>query len=1098
MTRIFDNNPNSPETVLGTRLQEMLRTYARMDTAVGYFNLRGWAQFADLVDAKPLPDDGTPVVRILIGMVSAGFHREAIDVLQAEVSGDDLVGVVDREQSETRKNTLIGQLRDQLSHGIPNMADRRTLHQLHDQLASGKVQVRVYTRKPLHGKTYILHRDDISNPMTGYVGSSNLTGPGLRSNTELNVDVQDNDGAEHLNDWFIRHWDDDYCWRVTGEIIDLIEKSWVGTHSPWQVFMKVCYDLSRDVRDGQNIYAIPPKIAGQLMDFQATAVRTLARRIVTRGGTMLGDVVGLGKTITALAVACMLYEEHGMRPLVICPKNLTGMWRDGLADYDLPGRVVSYSMAAKELPDLRRYEFVIVDESHTLRNDKRQDYVAIHDYIHTNDSKVLALTATPYNKEYRDVANQVGLWLDDDTDLGISPDTALTKDPGLKDKLDGKITTLAAFRRSEEPTDWKRLMSENLVRRTRSFVQANYAQTDEKGHQFIAFPDGRRFTFPTRTAIPVDHTFGAGDPARLMASEDTLNVIERLILPRYSLAGYIRPRGPRNDEEKQWIDGLERGRGHVAGFARTTFYKRLSSGGQAFILTVRRHIARNRLVAYALQNNLEVPFGTLTPADTAEDTDQLDDRVPGEPSLGTDESRYDALRQANPSGIVWRRPGLFTARLAADLDTDTASLQHLLDSWGPWTPDRDSKLQKLIELATVTHPGDKLLVFTEYTDTADYLAAQLTDAGIDRVGVVTGDSDNPTRIATQFSPGSNAKFDDGRNLHAVDPAEELRVLIATDVVSEGQNLQDAHIVVNYDLPWAIIRLIQRAGRVDRFGQHSDHVLIYSMFHDSLEQVINLRRRIAGRLADNAAVFGSDEDFFGTADEISAVTDLYNGTLDEQTDGDLGDVDAGSLAYEYWTRALEIDPDLATRIPRLPPLIDATRPKRPQDSDTGVACYVRTASGLDGYGFTGSDGESRILTGYEALRVFVAEPTTPSLPRQDGHDERVKELAQGVLSAPDAIGGLHGVRLRVWRRFVGNQATIPTMDWDDDVKVALDDLHTHPLTRTAEESLRRALRDHLTDDQLADRLKGLWSDGDLIFTSAQNSTLQIITSMGITA
>jgi hypothetical protein len=123
--------------------------------------------------------------------------------------------------------------------------------------------------------------------------------------------------------------------------------------------------------------------------------------------------------------------------------------------------VVSYSQAHSTLPELRRFPFVIVDESHTLRNDTRRDYKAIQDYIHANDSKVLLLTATPYNIRFRDVANQLGLFIDDDDDLGISPTGALMADPNLADKVDGKVTTMAAFRRSEDPDDWKRLMSEH-------------------------------------------------------------------------------------------------------------------------------------------------------------------------------------------------------------------------------------------------------------------------------------------------------------------------------------------------------------------------------------------------------------------------------------------------------------------------------------------------------------------------------------------------------------------------------------------------------------------------------------------------------------
>ncbi len=137
------------------------------------------------------------------------------------------------------------------------------------------------------------------------------------------------------------------------------------------------------------------------------------------------------------------------------------------------------------------------------------------------------------------------------------------------------------------------------------------------------------------------------------------------------------------------------------------------------------------------------------------------------------------------------------------------------------------------------------------------------------------------------------------------PEDELRVLIATDVLSEGQNLQDAHIVVNYDLPWAIIRLIQRAGRVDRVGQKADNVLLYSFFHESVDNVIDLRRRISARLQANAEAFGSDEQFFGSDGETQTIADLYNGTLDDSDSGE--DVDASSLAYQHWTQATGEDP-----------------------------------------------------------------------------------------------------------------------------------------------------------------------------------------------
>ena len=187
---------------------------------------------------------------------------------------------------------------------------------------------------------------------------------------------------------------------------------------------------------------------------------------------MLGDVVGLGKTLTAVATALMLEAAEDYSTLVLCPKNLEHMWEEHLDRYGLVGaRVIPYSMAHKKLPELKRFHLVICDESHNLRNNSTKASEAIQDYIRRNGSKVLLLTATPYNLAFADVANQIGLYIDDDEDLGIQPTAAMAKDPTLIDKVDGKITTLAAFRRSEEPEDWKRLMSDHLVRRTRSFIK---------------------------------------------------------------------------------------------------------------------------------------------------------------------------------------------------------------------------------------------------------------------------------------------------------------------------------------------------------------------------------------------------------------------------------------------------------------------------------------------------------------------------------------------------------------------------------------------------------------------------------------------------
>jgi hypothetical protein len=325
---------------------------------------------------------------------------------------------------------------------------------------------------------------------------------------------------------------------------------------------------------------------------------------------MLGDVVGLGKTITATAVAAMLSDSLGY-PLIICPVNLKPMWESYLETYDLPGKVVPYSQISRVLPSLnKRYRFVIIDESHTLRNSTRQDYKILRQYLQESDSKVLLLTGTPFNIRFKDVANQIALYLDDDEDLGIQPLAAMDKNPRLIDLVDGKISSLAAFKRSEEAEDWKRLMSDHLIRRTRSFIQKNYALR-ENGKEYLQFSNGEKFFFPKRIAIPLGSDESIEDPATKMASEETLGVIDSLKLPRYSLARYVNSEVELIDKEEIIVDKWEQSSGHLSGFLRSGFYKRLSSCGYSFILSIQKHLARNDIWIYAYTNNLSIPLGNL-------------------------------------------------------------------------------------------------------------------------------------------------------------------------------------------------------------------------------------------------------------------------------------------------------------------------------------------------------------------------------------------------------------------------------------------------------------------------------------------------------
>ncbi len=1098
MPNIFDNITDG--TRLGLALRESLRDFDTVDVATGYLDLRGWSAFADILDSKLKPTPGErPAARVLVGMVAPSDSEQLLDLLQDQVQPPEYgADIHDRERALARRDQLVKHLRTQLMRGLATPDGQVTLQTLKRQLHDGVVAMKVFTEKPLHGKTYIFHAPAKKHGARwAYVGSSNLTGAGLHRNLELNIDVQDSDATGKLAAWFDERWDDPFSLTITEEIIGLISESWADEDqpTPFEVYLKVCHSLAQDARDGMG-YVLPKSMSTLLLDYQESAVRTLARRVVRRGGTMLGDVVGLGKTLTAVATALMLQAAEDYSTLVLCPKNLEPMWTEHLDAYDINGRVVPYSMVDKVLPELKRFNLVICDESHNLRNNGTVAYEAIHRYIRANGSKVLLLTATPYNLAFTDVANQIGLYIDEDDDLGIVPTAALLADPGLVAKVDGKINTLTAFRRSEEPEDWKRLMSDHLVRRTRSFIKRTAKKqlvTGSNGtyveREYLQFANGEKFFFPTRIATPLSHTFSMDDPAALMEDDATLDAIRDLILPRYRLADYDNPRANHTEADARNLDDIRSGRGNVSGFVRIGLFKRLSSSGHSFILSLQRQRTRNELFIYAIDNQLPIPLGSYSDKQIA----ITDEDIEGDGDLhGSIATRYQALVSSLPVKTKWVNSTVFRSSLRKDLIRDNEAITALLDRFGNWDPARDSKINALVDLLSNQHLGEKVLIFSEYVDTATYVAGTLSEAGIDHVGLASGSTDNPAMIARRFSPESN-KLPGQNQPDAAALSDPIDVLVATDVLSEGQNLQDSHIVVNYDLPWAIIGIIQRAGRVDRVGQKSDTVHVYLITHEKIEQQIRLRQRIRARLGAAAEAFGSDEQFFGGEQEIKILDDFYNGRVADDPDDAEGEADAVSEAWLVWSNAQHKHPQAAAKVLTMQDMVHSTRDQYLHENHGSVTCYVATASGVDAFATAISTPHGvtqQLLTPLEALRIFRADPDTPTAPLRQDHFDQEKALVQGPLKTETiAAGNLKGVRKWAWQRLGGTVFGEKAAD-------ALSALHERPLTEHATVRLTQARRNRYSLDDLADLIAQLHAEDRLVIKSTDSDTIKIVCSVGV--
>ncbi len=434
------------------------------------------------------------------------------------------------------------------------------------------------------------------------------------------------------------------------------------------------------------------------------------------------------------------------------------------------------------------------------------------------------------------------------------------------------------------------------------------------------------------------------------------------------------------------------------------------------------------------------------------------------------------------------------------------ALLTILTKSSDWQAKNDRKLNALCDLCTKTHPNEKILVFTQFADTAFYVAEELKKRGIENLMDVTGQSENPTELAHRFSPGSNGRSEIANTSH------ELRILISSDVLSEGQNLQDAHVVVNFDLPWAIIRLIQRAGRVDRIGQQAEQILCYSFLpEDGIEEIINLRRRLSQRIQENAEVVGSDEVFFD-GDPI-ALHDLYAeraGALDDNEDDT--EIDLASYAYQIWKDALDANPKLNQIIPDLANVVHSTKliKGKPDeiaraDRRPGAIVYTRTAQENDV--LTYIDKHENVVTQsqHRILRLAECEPNTPALPRPDNHYdlvERSLELAQATdASTAGTLGKKTGVRYRTYMQLDRYcQEYEGTLFVNDALKRAVDEIYQYQLTEFARETINRQLRNGISDADLVNLVVSLREEAKLCLTDDDGPTRKdpyIVCSMGLT-
>lgn len=1116
MSKIIDNDA----VLLADALSEVLPHADRLDACVGYFNLRGWQSIAEAVKGIVPAQPGQPAVRLLVGMAT---HAE-------QELRDELKKVWGQQQEDSMSIELAVKLAEQsvdgfarqLTWGFPTKKDFVGLKRLVEDLKSGFLEVRFFAKHLLHAKLYVTHFGSGGlKTWRGVVGSSNWTNAGMKTQGELNLEETDEQLAKELADWFEARWDDVFTILVNELLIEAIETTFAASEQPEPrlIHLKMAYELSHEARLGLAS-EIAPQFVNELLEYQESAVKVALKMLEQRGLVVIGDVVGLGKTMVGSAIAA----SSSGSTLVICPKNLTKMWEGYFEKYHIPGRVLSLSTVIKELPEMRHYATVIVDESHRLRNRKSKSWEAVRDYIERGNSRVVLMTATMFNAYHHDISGQLGLKLSTDESLGVRPEKLIESlgELDVAKKTNGSLDTLAAFDQSEFNEDWQQLLGLFLIRRTRKFVENNFGIFDEEHQRYVMkYPNGAEYSFPKRVPEPLDYPGGPNDPGDRLASVENFDKMYELNYARYRLGAYLKAEvTAHGSPESEVIEDLKKSVNSHSGFIRTTALKRLTSSAQAFLLTLERMLFRAYVLEHAITNGLPIPVGSLSNSayDVAEELDEdlENDEFVGvtnteapevsngfagrlltrEEWLTRASAAYEALAHKQPKGLRWALPEWFNYEsLLSDLQGDSEVMQSIIDEHGDWDPKHDTKLAALAELIQQLPEGKKALVFTEYKDTVDYLALHLSTLTSGKnIEAASGKSASPEVLARRFSPKSNEA------LGGLPQGEtELDVLLSTDVLSEGQNLQDADLVINWDLPWTIIKVIQRAGRVDRVGQKSPTIRVMSFRpQEGVENLIQLRSRLAGRLKDNAEIFGAGEKFFdddGVVDD-DAIAGLFNGT--QRLDLDEGDVDYPSFALEIWKSA-SVDEQSAAR--RLRDSSFSTKEAN-ELHPRGTLGYFETHLGY--HVLVSKQGETtKTMNPINALKATATDPGVSALEPDEAFFDDLEAIVKNAFSEKAHENHLvvhKGIRKRLYDALL---FAYDKGDLDQHRRVAvkelIDEMVESPILDSAMEFVLTVLRESKNFRQNLDFLDALLdrhSDKKLVKkTSGTGNTSRLFCAMG---
>ncbi|MFW6172777.1 MAG: helicase-related protein [Elusimicrobiota bacterium] len=816
---------NEPEATLLKRFQKVLQNAEFLDSLVGYFRSSGFFQlYKSLENVKK--------IRILVGL---NVDRITFQMLQEEQKGKGKLIV----SSQKAKQGFSEKVKEEIENAVDSKNIEEGIKKFIEFIQSKKLEICVYPEYPIHAKMYIVREDPKKSGDYGRVitGSSNFTESGLVENLEFNVELKDAPDVKFALKKFEELWKKgvDVSEKY---VITARNRTWLREDiTPYELYLKFLYEYFREkINYDRELFADFPKGILEL-DYQKEAVADALDKIKQHNGACLSDVVGLGKTF----ISGLIAKKLGGKSLIICSPVLKDYWEEIFRNLLVAGyRVESHGKLDKLLEQgVEDYENIFIDEAHKFRNEITQSFEMLQKIC--AGKKVILITATPLNNRPKDIASQLYLF----------ENKYNSTIPGLKNLYHFFSRTekqLAPSLSKEEYLEKAKQISERIrerilkyvmVRRTRKDIEKYFPQDLRK--QDIKFPEVKT---PKKLFYQLDENLNQLFEETL--KKHKLEIKYARYNPFFYLTDTAISKLPKEESQLQRVS-----QSNLYSFMKVLFVKRLESSFYAFCQTLRRFTDSYQKFIEMYNN--------------------------GAVYMSKEVNIYDLLESGNEDEIqklveegkaVKYLSKDFKPEFRRSLEKDKVIFESLYNKWSKVVAEgNDPK----IELLKSQFEKDKILqdsqiiIFSESKETGEYLKKNLSEIFSKKVMFVSSD----------YSKGDVEKIKRNFDLTSKIKENKLKILIATDVLSEGVNLHRANIIINYDIPWNSIRILQRVGRVNRIGSRKD-IYIYNFFPtERAEKEIQLEKLAVAKIQAFQNALGEDARYLSPEKEIPDSFHLFN-------------------------------------------------------------------------------------------------------------------------------------------------------------------------------------------------------------------------------